>query len=365
MTSALSELKVISPRCRIAETLDVDSSLVLLPDVERRPAEMLREHGFTFLHHLAPAELSVELNGTSGDVSTIVAAVLDLNSLAGNSFSVQCRKGRRTASGSHAEALYSSRDIEIAVGERLERVGHTVDLGEPEEVVSVYLSGSMAYIGVSRSIDNLSIQADEHRMASSLGKPNVSRAEYKLREALSAFGVDLAVGADVLDLGASPGGWSYVLAESGMLVTAVDPGELAPRVMSHPNVTQLKMRAEYADFRDMHFDLVVNDMNLGPSESSALMCAVAPAVKPGAKGIMTVKLVTKNWQRGLDSATAVLDHAWHVQGVRHLFHNRQEVTAILVRRRDIASGWERHIVQGRGMNRTALLGGDPVEGSVD
>ncbi|MGH6968597.1 MAG: SAM-dependent methyltransferase, partial [Stellaceae bacterium] len=46
-----------------------------------------------------------------------------------------------------------------------------------------------------------------------------------------------------LDLGASPGGWSWVLAQLGTQVTAVDKVALAPAVMRLPNVTILQQSA--------------------------------------------------------------------------------------------------------------------------
>lgn len=66
------------------------------------------------------------------------------------------------------------------------------------------------------------------------GPPN--RAYLKLWEALTRLGVRPAPGSLCLDLGASPGGWSWVLARLGAEVVAVDKAPLDPRVAALPGV---------------------------------------------------------------------------------------------------------------------------------
>ncbi len=66
------------------------------------------------------------------------------------------------------------------------------------------------------------------------GPPN--RAYLKLWEALTLLGRRPGPGDICLDLGASPGGWTWALAELGARVVAVDKAPLAPRVAKSPNV---------------------------------------------------------------------------------------------------------------------------------
>jgi len=70
-----------------------------------------------------------------------------------------------------------------------------------------------------------------------------SRAYLKLWEALTRIGRVPAPGERCLDLGASPGGWTWVLAGLGAQVEAVDKAPLDPRVAVMPGVT---MRSESA-----------------------------------------------------------------------------------------------------------------------
>ena len=68
-----------------------------------------------------------------------------------------------------------------------------------------------------------------------IGPP--SRAYLKLWEALTQLGRWPQPGESCLDLGASPGGWTFVLAKLGASVIAVDKAPLDPRVAEMPGVT--------------------------------------------------------------------------------------------------------------------------------
>jgi 23S rRNA (cytidine2498-2'-O)-methyltransferase len=58
-----------------------------------------------------------------------------------------------------------------------------------------------------------------------------SRAFKKLREAIEVFSLTPKRGENAVDLGASPGGWSYVLRQLGLTVTAIDRSPLADTLM--------------------------------------------------------------------------------------------------------------------------------------
>src|SRR5690242_5553605 len=66
------------------------------------------------------------------------------------------------------------------------------------------------------------------------GPPN--RAYLKLWEALARLGRWPQPGERCLDLGASPGGWTWVLAKLGAQVVAVDKAPLDPKVAAMPGV---------------------------------------------------------------------------------------------------------------------------------
>lgn len=63
-----------------------------------------------------------------------------------------------------------------------------------------------------------------------------SRAFAKLVEAEARLGRHIAARDTCVDLGASPGSWTYVAARRGARITAVDRSELRPDLMHHRNV---------------------------------------------------------------------------------------------------------------------------------
>lgn len=84
--------------------------------------------------------------------------------------------------------------------------------------------------------------ASDARIEAAPAHPYVSRGGLKLRHALDAFAVDVA-GETCLDLGASTGGFTDVLLQSGAArVIAVDVGhgQLHPRIAADARVTSLE-----------------------------------------------------------------------------------------------------------------------------
>ena len=75
------------------------------------------------------------------------------------------------------------------------------------------------------------------------GPPN--RAYLKLWEALTLAGKWPQPGETCLDLGASPGGWSYELAKLGARVISVDKAPLDPKVLALPNV-EARLQSAFA-----------------------------------------------------------------------------------------------------------------------
>ena len=63
-----------------------------------------------------------------------------------------------------------------------------------------------------------------------------SRAYLKLWEALTLAGEMPGPGQTCVDLGACPGGWTWVLASTGARVISIDKAPLAPNVAAMPNV---------------------------------------------------------------------------------------------------------------------------------
>jgi 23S rRNA (cytidine2498-2'-O)-methyltransferase len=168
-----------------------------------------------------------------------------------------------------------------------------------------------------------------------------SRSGLKLVEALATFFTEdellgrMRAGRVAIDLGAAPGGWSQVLASRGLRVIAVDNGPIAQGVLD----TQLVEHRREDAFRfrpDLPVDWMVCDVVAAPSRIAAL---AAQWIARGwcRETIFNLKLPNANrWQeivrchgvieKGLTAAKG--DHALRI---KHLYHDREEVTAHLRR----------------------------------
>ena len=155
------------------------------------------------------------------------------------------------------------------------------------------------------------------------GRVPVSRAGWKLVEVFrrrpflspaTTTGVDQTFTA--IDIGASPGGWSYELASLPACerVYAVDPGELTKPIPE--NVTHMQERIEQAAPKlvkqGVTIDCVVNDMNASPRMTVESLLALRGIIRDGA----TVILTFKNFVGGRAKfAKAVDDALQNLEGV--------------------------------------------------
>jgi len=304
-----------------------------------------------FVRHICPVQSALPLAGDARDLERLPASLLPEDAPAAwfaafdpaLAFSVQTRLLASTA--------YKPFDINRAVADRVAgQTGASVDVRAPQQIVSLVVAQLPAILlrhlddptapiparqshpllcalaGLSLPAENLSDWAGGmHRFARE--PEQVSRAEFKLLEALAVFGIDLPPRGRALDLGASPGGWTRVLRQRGQYVTAVDPGDLDPRLAGDSGIRHMRMTAEaYLRADPDRYDLIVNDMRMDGRDSARLMVAFAPALYRHGHVIMTLKLPEQGRRPVLDQALALLRQAYFVAGARQLFHNRSEIT---------------------------------------
>ncbi|NUM87630.1 MAG: methyltransferase domain-containing protein [Bdellovibrionales bacterium] len=223
---------------------------------------------------------------------------------------------------------YTRFDINNRLAAILGEWGAPLDVQHPEQILSVTLTPTEAFLGLSLARENLSDWAGGERRFKR--EPNqISRAEFKLLEALETFDLQLPTTGVALDMGAAPGGWTRLLSERGLRVIAVDPAELDPRAESHPNVTHIRTTVEnYLPTRET-FDVILNDMRMDARDSARVMLMAAQYLKPKGFGIMTLKLPEKGMGDVARAALRILGSGYSVLGARQLFHNRDEVTVAL------------------------------------
>ena len=149
-----------------------------------------------------------------------------------------------------------------------------------------------------------------------IGPP--SRAYLKLWEALTRFGRYPKPGETCFDLGASPGGWTYVLASLGASVTAVDKAPLDPAVAAMPGVSE-RLDSAFA-MAPEPVDWLCSDIIAYPDR---LLALVRKWIDAGAARniVCTIK-----FQGPTDHDAAEAFAAIPGGQVVHLFHNKHELT---------------------------------------
>ncbi len=149
-----------------------------------------------------------------------------------------------------------------------------------------------------------------------------NRAYLKLWEALTLLGNYPKPGELALDLGASPGGWSYVMHTLGTRVTAVDKAPLDPRIQNLPTLTFLQQSAfalEPEKFEEK-IDWVLCDVACYPDRLYDLVNKWLESGK-AKQLIFTIKLQGETNLEAIKKFQAI-------PGARviNLFHNKHEAT---------------------------------------
>nr|WP_136249596.1 23S rRNA (cytidine(2498)-2'-O)-methyltransferase RlmM [Ningiella ruwaisensis] len=177
-----------------------------------------------------------------------------------------------------------------------------------------------------------------------------SRSTLKLEEAIDLFlGAEqsqlMQSGMTAVDLGACPGGWTYQLLKRGLKVEAVDNGAMDEKLMQSGKVSY--HAADGFSYRPQHghVDWLVCDMIEQPDRVATLMCdwflkrqtsaAIFNLKLPMKKRYLTLKPLIAEFVEKLGSA----DEAFYMQA-KHLYHNRDEVTFLIVRNSQWVSALE-------------------------
>jgi 23S rRNA (cytidine2498-2'-O)-methyltransferase len=155
-----------------------------------------------------------------------------------------------------------------------------------------------------------------------------SRAYLKLWEALTLIGRCPAPGEVCLDLGSSPGGWSWALAQMGARVISVDRAPLAPEVAQLPGIEHRRASAFALD------PAGVGPLGVGPVDwlFSDVVCYPARLLALVERWLLAGTcrrfVCTLKFQGETDHATASRFAAIPGSTLRHLYHNKHELTWI-------------------------------------
>lgn len=153
-----------------------------------------------------------------------------------------------------------------------------------------------------------------------INPPN--RAYLKLWEALTLLGRYPKEGEIALDLGASPGGWTYVLHSLGAQVTSIDKAPLAPNIAQLPGVYYIQQSAFAIEPQqsDLVYDWVFSDVACYPEKAYHLILKWINSQK-AKQLIFTIKL------QG-ETDLSVLKKLQEIPNsyITNLFYNKHEAT---------------------------------------
>lgn len=153
-----------------------------------------------------------------------------------------------------------------------------------------------------------------------INPPN--RAYLKLWEALFLLGRYPETGESALDLGASPGGWTYVMQSFGASVTAVDKAQLDEKIATLPGVHFMQQSAFALDPASLEqsYDWVLSDVACYPERAYTLIQKWIASGK-AKQMIFTIKLQGKT-----DLATIKKFQDIPNSRIVNLYYNKHEAT---------------------------------------
>ncbi len=323
--AALQEIQGLHAQASLLEWLEPGIGRAVCSLDWRQLSDRLADAAPIFVRHLHPVHHHVYLSGLRADLDILAGElqpVLPLVDTA-RSFSVQTRLVGR------GERDYGAFDVNTRLAQILQSHGATLDVRRPEQVLSVVCSQERGYLGFSPAAENLGSWAGGVRRFKRRPE-QISRAEFKLLEALELFALRLPAQGQVLDLGAAPGGWSRIMLERGLRVTAVDPAALDSRLAGHPGLEHIRKRIQDFDPGHRRYEVILNDMRMQPGESIRTMRIANKWLRSGGLAILTLKLTAGGYHLAEVRAwLAELGQTYAIMAARQLFHNRNEVTVAL------------------------------------
>jgi 23S rRNA (cytidine2498-2'-O)-methyltransferase len=333
LNAALTEVRAADPK--IKHERNLSDSLALLSsnlDFDALSSLIISQEPI-FIRHISPATIQIALTNTAEDLNALVQTVVELTLPPEPfEFAVQVRFTEKPE-----QRPYTPFAVKQVIADHLINSSFaTENIKQPEWVISICCTPDTAYIGFSETAQNISDWAGgERRFAREDGQ--ISRAEFKLLEAIEVFGLALPEEGIALDLGAAPGGWSRVLLHRGLGVLAVDPANLDPRVAINPDLEHYRGHADkflaVATQNSYQFDLIVNDMRMDAKIAAETMLKFKPLLKPKGYAISSLKLPYATPKLKpvtlVSQSLDILRTGYKEVRARQLFHNRQEVTVVM------------------------------------
>ncbi len=163
-----------------------------------------------------------------------------------------------------------------------------------------------------------------------------SRAYLKMQETLEWSALPTARDETVIELGCAPGGASQALLERGLKVIGVDPAEVDPEILAHPNFLHVRRRSSEVRHRQLlGAAWLAVDMNVAPAYT---LDATEEIVRRDAMAVRGLLLTLKlsDWKMA-DEIPHYVERlqSWGYSDVRilQLAYGRQELCVVALRSR--------------------------------
>uniref|UniRef100_UPI0027B9F8AA 23S rRNA (cytidine(2498)-2'-O)-methyltransferase RlmM n=2 Tax=Pseudomonas TaxID=286 RepID=UPI0027B9F8AA len=231
------------------------------------------------------------------------------------------------------------RKFEGPLRKALEKAGRLVDDASRPRLLLTFISGRRVFVGLAPANNSALWPMGIPRLKFPREAP--SRSTLKLEEAWHQFipreQWEQRLGDDMtgVDLGASPGGWTYQLVRRGMLVTAIDNGPMAESLMDTGLVQHL-MADGFTWQPKQPVDWMVCDIVEKPARTTSL---IETWLGEGLcrEAVVNLKLPMKQRYAEVRRLLDRMEATFKARKIRvsiackQLYHDREEVTCHLRR----------------------------------
>lgn len=325
MNQGLDELREIDKGLTVKKVLEPGMLLIATTMEKESFLGKLKAYKPVFIRHIHSVDFVIPISADTG--VNEIAAGFDRFSVRigkGEKIAIQVRKGE-------SRYPYSPIDLKKAGDERLTDVLEALpEIKQPEKIISVFLDGERCYMGLGTPEDNLS-GWNGGMLHYKKSDEDISRAKFKLMEAIELFHLDMSKFDKALDLGAAPGGWTSVLLEHGLHVTAVDTGDMDTRLSRYPKYRIIKANAAELKL-DEKFDLLASDISWNPKHTARLINNLADNLREGGAAVVTLKLMGDKVRKTIREVEEIYMAHFDIIAAKQLFHNRDEITLYMRKR---------------------------------
>ncbi len=164
----------------------------------------------------------------------------------------------------------------------------------------------------------------------------ISRAYFKLDEALRWAGIKIKPGDVCAEIGSAPGGACQFMLEQGAQVIGVDPAEMEEEVLNHENFTHMRRRGNEVRKKDLrNVRWLMADVNAAPTYTLDTVEEIVSSSSVDVRGVvLTLKLVDMKFADQIDAfRKRVKELGFSVVKTRQLAFNRGEICLVGVKDR--------------------------------